>query len=429
MAAASPPSKVGAHPARLRVLLDARIPEGIWGGVQQAAIGLASGLSTLAGNDERYYFLAYRGDSDWLRPLLKGSCELVEIDKPSEISVRVTRGLSSMGFPRLARLVVRATDRTPAKVVSVLRAQVVHFTHQEAFRTRARKIYQPHDLQHLHFPRFFSPQEVKRRNDLYLTHSRRSDMIAVMSRWGRADLVRQFDIDEAKIFVIPWAPPVDVYASPTPDGLSQIRERYELPSRYLLYPAQTWPHKNHIRLVQALREAEDRGLEEINLICTGHIGPHFEAIADQVQRLALTSKVRFLGWIPSSDVVGVYRLAHGVVYPSLFEGWGLPLMEAFSMEIPAACSRIPVLQEQAGDAAIYFDPDDSHEMADAIISLWTNQEVRDQLVSSGRERARAIDWKTIAEAYRAHYRRLAGLPLDERDAALIEISVSGQWLP
>ena len=115
-------------------------------------------------------------------------------------------------------------------------------------------------------------------------------MIAVMSRWGRADLVRQYDIDEAKIFVIPWAAPVDVYASPTPEGLSQIRERYELPSRYLLYPAQTWPHKNHIRLVQALREAEDRGLEEVNLICTGHIGTHFEAIMDEVQRLALTQQ-------------------------------------------------------------------------------------------------------------------------------------------
>jgi glycosyltransferase involved in cell wall biosynthesis len=410
-------------------VLDVRIPEGIWGGVQQAAIGLASGLSTLAGNEERYYFLAYRGDSDWLRPLLKGSCELVEIDKPSGISLRVIRRLRSIGFPRLARLVVRATDRTPAKVVSALRAQVVHFTHQGAFTTSASRIYQPHDLQHLHFPQFFSPQEVRRRNDLYLTYSRRSDMIAVMSRWGRADIVRQYDVDEAKIFVIPWAAPVDAYASPTQAELSQIRGRYELPRRYLLYPAQTWLHKNHIRLVQALKEAENRGLEEINLICTGHIGTNFEAIMDEVQRLALTRKVKFLGWIPSNDMVGVYRLAHGVVYPSLFEGWGLPVMEAFRMEIPVACSRIPVLQEQAGDAAIYFDPDNPHEMADTIISLWTNQEVRDRLVSSGRGRAGAIDWTTIAEAYRAHYRRLAGMPLDERDAALIEMSVSGRWLP
>ena len=223
MAAASPPSKVGAHPARLRVLLDARIPEGIWGGVQQAAIGLASGLSTLAGNDERYYFLAYRGDSDWLRPLLKGSCELVEIDKPSEISVRVTvvyRPWDSLGW--LGWLFAQPTG--PRQRWSQYSEPRLFISpHQEAFRTRSRaRFYQPHDLQHLHFPRFFSPQEVRRRNDLYLTHSRRSDMIAVMSRWGRADLVRQFDIDEAKIFVIPWAPPVDVYASPTPDGLARF---------------------------------------------------------------------------------------------------------------------------------------------------------------------------------------------------------------
>jgi glycosyltransferase involved in cell wall biosynthesis len=104
-------------------------------------------------------------------------------------------------------------------------------------------------------------------------------------------------------------------------------------------------------------------------------------------------------------------------------------MESFRLRVPVACSRIQVLQEQAGDAAIFFDPEDPGEMADAIVALWTNRELRDRLVTLGQVRAEFVDWKSIAEVFRAHYRRLAGIPLGDRDSALLELSASGEWLP
>ena len=228
-------------PRNLRVVLDMRIPEGTWGGVQQAAMGLAYGLSLLGPGRERYFFLAFKGESNWVRPLVKGDCELVEIETPSRYWTSLRNRLWSIGFARLARLIGRVADRDSAKVVRRLRAQIAHSTHQLAFETNARRIYQPHDLQHLHFPQFFSREEVRRRNDLYSAHCRSSDMIAVMSRWGRADLVQQYDIDKAKVFVVPWAAPVDLYRDPTSDDLDDLRKKYELPDRFLLYPAQTLP--------------------------------------------------------------------------------------------------------------------------------------------------------------------------------------------
>ena len=104
-------------------------------------------------------------------------------------------------------------------------------------------------------------------------------------------------------------------------------------------------------------------------------------------------------------------------------------MESFRLGVPVACSRIPVLEEQAGDAAIYFDPQETSGIASVISSLWENVELRDRLVNFGRRRAQAIDWETVARAFRAHYRRLAGASLDVWDTQLVSRSASGEWLP
>src|SRR5688572_26575709 len=135
--------------AKLRVVLDARMPDGVWGGVQQAAMGLAYGLSRLTGTtEEQYFFLGYKGESEWLRPLMEGDCQLVEIDKPGDRLTKARNRLSTLGFPRAARHLGRVVDRNSRKAVCALSAHVVHFTHQSAFITHKRQIYQPHDLQH-----------------------------------------------------------------------------------------------------------------------------------------------------------------------------------------------------------------------------------------------------------------------------------------
>jgi glycosyltransferase involved in cell wall biosynthesis len=126
-------------------------------------------------------------------------------------------------------------------------------------------------------------------------------------------------------------------------------------------------------------------------------------------------------------MIGLYRLSRGLIYPSLFEGWGMPVMESFSLDVPVACSRIPVLQEQAAEAALFFDPHDVGDIADAIVALWNDEALRERLMQRGRGRAKAIDWSMIAQAFRAHYRRLASAPLTDRDRDLLSLTASGAW--
>jgi glycosyltransferase involved in cell wall biosynthesis len=392
-------------------------------------MGLAFGLSRLSGEGERYVFLTQRSEADWLAPVIGGDCELVELDTPHGTLRRIAGSLWRRGLPRAARAVSAATDLQPARVVSDVGAQVVHGIHQAAFTTTARRIYQPHDLQHLHFPDFFAPAVAKRRDHLYRLHCRRADMVVVMTRWGREDLVRHYGVDERKVFVIPWPAPTHAYGHPADGDVERVRRRWELPDRYVLYPAQTWPHKNHLGLVRALRLMVDDGLDDVTLVCTGHLGPHFPVIEREARTLGVRARTRFLGWVPSEDMLGIYRGARGVVFPSLFEGWGMPVMESFHLGIPVACSRIPVLQEQAGDAAAYFDPNDPRDLAAAVATVWTDDALRARLSRAGAARAAALDWTTIAEAFRAHYRRLAGHPLSDRDGALIDRSFTGAWLP
>jgi glycosyltransferase involved in cell wall biosynthesis len=411
---------------QLRVVLDVRVSEA-WGGVQQAAMGLAHGLSSLPGDGERYLFFAYKGELGWLGAHLGRNSELIALERPSALSRRVEERLWSLGLSTSARLASRAVHRKCERAAVGMMADVAHFTHQFPFHTTTRTIYQPHDLQHAHFPEFFSAAEVKRRDAIYADNCRRSDMIAVMSRWGRSDIVRQYGIEEGKVFVIPWAAPVQISHEPTLGDLYDIVSKYRLPQSFLLYPAQMWPHKNHLRLVRAVKAAHDHGCTDLNVVCTGRMGAESTGIMTEARRLSIADRVRFLGWVPPEAMIGVYRLSRGLIYPSLFEGWGMPLMEAFSVEVPVACSRIPVLEEVAAEAAVYFDPYDIGDIADAIVSLWTDEGLRHRLVDHGQQRSQVLDWPTIAETFRAHYRRLANAPLTDRDRRLLTLSASGEW--
>jgi glycosyltransferase involved in cell wall biosynthesis len=412
-----------------RVVIDVRIPEGSWGGVQQAAIGLIHGLSGLASGTDVFHLIAYKGESSWLRPFLDESLKLNEVHPPTTPTGRMANRLRRIDRVRLGRLLGSGPPGGLYQTMEELRPDVVHFTHPNAFPTSARIIYQPHDLQHLHFPEFFSLRERRRRTGLYRSNCRMADMVAVMSRWGRADIVKQFGIRDSNVFVIPLSAPTEAYARVTESDEAMVRQKYALPEAYVFYPAQTWPHKNHIRLLRGLAEAYRSGLSDVNLVCTGHLTDEFVSIQREARRIDISDRVRFLGWIPANDVRAMYRSARAVIFPSLFEGWGMPVTEASFLGVPVACSRIPVLVEQAGDTALFFDPRDCRQIADAIASLWTNDELRFRLATTARVRTARLTWTTIAETYRAHYRRLAGEPLSAGDEALVERSRTGLWLP
>jgi len=202
--------------------------------------------------------------------------------------------------------------------------------------------------------------------------------------------------------------------------VAQTRRKFALPERFLLFPAQTWPHKNHARLFEALAILRDVHGLAVDVVCSGH---RLESRQPRLERLIarhrLGRRVRFTGFVTEAELASLYELSAGMVFPSTFEGWGLPVTEAFAAGRPVACSDIPVLRQVAGDAALYFDPHDPRSIATSLQALWTGPDLAADLVRRGGERVRQFSWERTARLLLAHYRRIAQRALSEEDMALL----------
>jgi glycosyltransferase involved in cell wall biosynthesis len=234
----------------------------------------------------------------------------------------------------------------------------------------------------------------------------------------RDDLVEQYGLDPDRIAVINVPPATAAYPEPSVDELEATRHRLQLPERFIYYPAQTWPHKNHRGLFRALGLLRRSGLA-VPLVCSGHPNEHQRATTRAARDAGVADLVTFAGFLPPLDVMALYRLARAIVFPSLYEGWGLPILEAFRANLPVACSSVTSLPELVGDAALVFDPHDERAIADAVHAVWADDARREILAERGRRRAECFSWDRVAMTLRAHYRHVTGRTLDERDQSLL----------
>jgi glycosyltransferase involved in cell wall biosynthesis len=401
----------------LRVCIDARPGSGLFGGVEQVVIGVAAGLSRLTDGDEEYLFLTHPEQDEWLRPYLSGPCRALHprLSYTRRRARAIRRGLLERVPGIGSRFFLRKSDGTP----EAARADVIHFPFQDAFLTDVPSIYQPHDLQHLHLPENFSQWERERRELTYRTHCVRAELVVSMTTWGRRDLIEHYALPSEKVRVVPWASVLSEYPAPSTRGLERLRARLSFPEDFLLYPAQTWPHKNHERLLQALALIRDRDGVAVPLVCPGRKNRHFQKIRKLMRQLGLEESTRFPGFVSPLEIRGLYQLATALVYPSRFEGWGLPVSEAFSTGLPVACSSATSLPDLVGDAALLFDPDDTRQIADQVLRLWTDPKLRADLTERGRRRGAGFSFDRTARLFRAHYRRIGQRPMSEEDHALL----------
>ena len=403
--------------APLRICIDARLGAGQFGGVEQVVIGLAAALSRLDDGDEEYLFLTHPGHDDWIRGYLHGPCRVLHSRRSylNRRSRAVTRAL----LERLPGVGVRFAVRPSDGTVERSGVDVMHFPFQDAFTTEVPSIYQPHDLQHLHLPHLFSDWERTRRDAIYRTHCDRAALVVAMTSWGRRDFVQSYDLPPEKVSVVPGGSVLREYPAPTDADLDRLRSRLSLPEAFLLYPAQTWPHKNHERLLEAIARLRDESGTAIPLVCPGKQTRDYRGIRDLVSGLGLTETTSFPGFVSSLELRGLYELGTALVFPSRFEGWGLPVCEAFDAGLPVASSSATGLPDVVGDAGLLFDPDDVPEMARQLQRLWTDGDLRAELRERGRKRAARFSFDHTAKLFRAHYRQIGGPALSEEDRILL----------
>ena len=408
----------------LRVCIETRLGVNSPGGVRQVVIGLASALSRLDDGPEKYIFVVDPAATDWIRPYVSGQCSLQPAGTASWRG-RARRHLRQL--PHVADFRRRlAASYAPARLllssdgtVEAAAADVVHFVSQGGFRTRIPSMYQLHDLQHIHLPEFFTHHDRSFRDVSYRALARQATKVIAMTEWGARDIAMNLGVSGEKLAVVPWASVLDAYGTLSNGELARIRSQYALPRRFALYPAQTWPHKNHLRLLEALAQLRDQDIV-VPLIAIGAKNDSYPLIERRTQDLGLQDSVRFLGFVDESVVGALYRLAHCLVFPSLFEGWGLPVTEALAAELPVACADLPVLREQAGDACLWFDPTDVRSIAKSLRDVWVDEATRRRLASIGHVVADRYSWSRTARTFRALYREIAGSQLTTEDYSLLE---------
>jgi glycosyltransferase involved in cell wall biosynthesis len=275
------------------------------------------------------------------------------------------------------------------------------------FFRRARSVLVLYDLQHAELPGNFSPwRRFFLRSIIYLS-ARSADMIITLSARSRREIVGRYGISRERVAVTRLAAGDAFFASPAEADIRKVRERYSLPERFIVYPASTLPHKNHPRLLEAFRSV--RAEEDVRLVLIGARDGAERMVARRIEEMGLGRDVMLLGWLPFEDVPLIYRAAALLVYPTLYEGFGLPVVEAMASGTPVVCSGIEPVTEAAGDAALFVDPLSAASIAKGILSLLRDRALRDDLVRKGLERARLFRWDITARETLSVIRSAAGV--------------------
>ncbi|MGB2953030.1 MAG: glycosyltransferase family 1 protein [Gaiellaceae bacterium] len=234
--------------------------------------------------------------------------------------------------------------------------------------------------------------------------ARRSRRILTLSEAAKDDIAKFLLVDRARIDVTPLGPGLRNEVRPVPE--EELRRRLDLGSApIILTVSAKRPHKNLERLFEAFVRLS--APEPPVLVVPGYKTP-FEAELRRRAAAAAGQRIRFAGWLDDATLAGLYQAAACLVFPSLAEGFGLPVLEAMRSGLPVSCSNTSSLPEIAGDAAQYFDPTDADDMARAVSELLQDSERRETLRLRGLERARTFSWERTAEATLASYARALG---------------------
>lgn len=256
-----------------------------------------------------------------------------------------------------------------------------------------------HDFQHKYYPEFFTFMQRLYRNIVYKT-AQKANIVVCESEYVKKDIMKFLKVPEEKIHVIQSPPPSYILnIKLSENNYKEIRTKYNLPAKYLFYPAQFWYHKNHINLIRAIKLIKNRYNESINLVLVGSKKNNFENVMNEIKNLSLQNQVKYLGYVPDEDMPYLYKLSTALVMPTLFESVSLPIWEAFYLGVPVVSSNVCALPEQVGDAGLLFNPHDVEDIAEKVYKIWTDESLREELINRGYERIKNLTLENYAKQW------------------------------
>lgn len=234
---------------------------------------------------------------------------------------------------------------------------------------------------------------------------KRSDLIIAISKNTKKDIIDNFSISPDKIIVI--YPGVEEDFKPVEDReeLERVKRLYKIRGDFILSTGGLSPRKNFIRLIKALKMLRDNKKIDLKLVIVGVKGWMYEPIFKEISINGLERDVLFCGHVPKEQLVRLYNAAAAFIYPSLYEGFGMPILEAMACGCPVVASKVSSMPEACGDAALLIDPKNIEALSDAIYKMITDEPLRKDLIRKGMNQAKKFSWQKTAEETLTVYRK------------------------
>jgi len=281
-----------------------------------------------------------------------------------------------------------------------LNLDVIHFPFQcpPIYNWNIPTLITLHDLQHEHFPDFFTSKTLRYRNVYYKKSALECDQIIVSFDYVKKDIHKFYNIPLYKITVTSFGKE-NRFKHISVLNKEDLFKKFNIKDSFILYPAQTWKHKNHIKLLDALAFLRDEYNKKTYLICTGNMDDNFKNIKKHIDKKKLNEQVSFLGFVSMTELYSLYMYADLVVIPTLYESESLPLLEAMTLKRPVICSNITSLPETIGDNRFLFDPNNEAEIAKMILEMLNNKKLRRLNISNSEKQIQRFEWKDIINKF------------------------------
>ena len=271
----------------------------------------------------------------------------------------------------------------------------------------ARPVLTIHDLQFLFYPEYFTRTKLTWLRRIVPRSAEAARLVLTPSEFTRRTVIERLNIDPSVVIVVPHGISPREPRGPVPD----LRERYDLRGPFFVYPAASYPHKNHLLLLEAFKRYLTIRSDAL-LVLTGAraymeslTAKQMETRIDaEIKALGIGDSVRRLGFVPSDDLDALYQEAVATLFPSRFEGFGAPVLEAMSRGCPVVAANVTALPEVVGDAGLLISPDNSEEWCETMCRLVDDEALRESLAKLGPERAREFTWERSAVILEDAYR-------------------------
>lgn len=253
-----------------------------------------------------------------------------------------------------------------------------------------------HDLSFLHFPAFNKKSHLRFMKFFMPRFLKKAKSIATVSEFSKADIIKQYGIDSNKIDVV-YSGVSDDFIPATIDEREKVKEEFTSGSEYFLFTGALHPRKNLMNLLKAFSVFKKRQKSGMKLVIAGRLAWKYEGFLNSLKSYKYRDDVVLTGYVTRETITSLTASAYAMVYPSLFEGFGVPPLESMRSGVPVITSKNTAMQEICGDAALYADPNAPADIASQMMLVYKDEDLRKEMIAKGIEQAKKYNWNLTAE--------------------------------